>query len=85
MQLTHTRLGVELAGVARASGFRTTGTIYSGSQLKSWIPRLYRQPGPVFAAIKVTTQPAPMVLPARDGATLKDRFRDALLGDKAFA
>ncbi len=85
MQLTHTRLGVELAGVAKASGFRTTGTIHSAAQLKSWIPRLHRQPGPVFAAIKVTTQPAPMVLPLRDGAALKDRFRQALLGEKAFA
>ena len=85
MQLTHTRLGVELAGVAKASGFRATGTVYTAAQLRTWIPRMYRQPGPVFAAIKVTTQPAPMVLPVRDGATLKDRFRQALLGDKAFA
>lgn len=83
MQLTHTRLGVELAGVAKASGFRTAGTLYSAAQLRSWIPRLYRHPGPVFAAIKVTTQPAPMVLPVRDGATLKTRFREALLGAKA--
>ncbi|KPK19490.1 MAG: aldehyde dehydrogenase [Betaproteobacteria bacterium SG8_41] len=85
MQLTHTRLGVELAGVAKASGFSTAGTVYTAAQLKTWIPRLFRAPGPVFAAIKVTTQPAPMVLPLRDGAALKDRFRQALLGDKAFA
>jgi thiamine pyrophosphate-dependent acetolactate synthase large subunit-like protein len=85
MQWTHTRLGVELAGVAKASGFRAAGTLYSAAQLKSWIPRLIRQPGPVFAAVKVTTQPAPMVLPVRDGATLKDRFRQALLGDTALA
>ena len=83
MQLTHTRLGVDLAGVAKASGFRTAGTVYSAGQLRSWIPRLLREPGPVFAAIKVTTQPAPMVLPARDGATLKTRFREALLGARA--
>ena len=83
MQLTHTRLGVELAGVAKASGFRTAGTVYSAVQLRSWIPRLLREPGPVFAAIKVTTQPAPMVLPVRDGATLKTRFREALLGARA--
>ena len=85
MQLTHTRLGVELAGVAKASGFRTSGTVYTAAQLKSWIPRFYRQSGPVFASIKVTTQSAPMVLPVRDGSTLKDRFREALLGDEAFA
>ncbi len=85
MQLTHTRLGVELAGVAKASGFSAAGTVYTAAQLKTWIPRLFRAPGPVFAAVKVTTQPAPMVLPVRDGPTLKNRFRHALLGDKAFA
>jgi len=84
MQLTHTRLGVELAGVAKASGFRASGTLYTAAQLKTWIPRFYRQSGPVFAAIKVTTRPAPMVLPLRDGATLKTRFREALLGTRAY-
>lgn len=84
MQLTHTRLGVELAGAAKASGFRAAATVYTEAQLKSWIPRLCRQPGPLFAAVKVTTRPAPMVLPVRDGPTLKDRFREALLGAKAY-
>ena len=84
MQLTHTGLGVELAGVAKASGFSAAGTAYSAAQLKTWIPRFYRQRGPLLAAIKVTTRPAPMVLPLRDGAALKDRFRQALLRGKAF-
>ncbi|MGQ0525115.1 MAG: thiamine pyrophosphate-dependent enzyme, partial [Betaproteobacteria bacterium] len=53
MQITHTRLGVDLAGMAKAAGFATTGTIYSAAQLKSWIPRLYKVPGPAFAVIKV--------------------------------
>lgn len=85
MQETHTRFGVDLAGVAKSSGFRAAGTVYSAAQLRTWIPRLYRQPGPVFAAIKVTTQPAPMVLPLRDGVAIKNRFREALLGaEEAF-
>ncbi len=83
MQLTHTRLGVDLAGIARASGFRAAGTVYSGAQLKTWLPRLLRQPGPVFADIKVTTERAPLVLPEREGPLLKNRFREALLGGKA--
>ncbi|MCI3953013.1 MAG: ilvG 3 [Burkholderiales bacterium] len=85
MQLTHTRLGVDLAGMAKAAGFATTGTIYSAAQLKSWIPRLYKVPGPVFAVIKVKPDRLPMVLPPRDGTVLKHRFRHALLGDAAFA
>ena len=84
MQITHTRLGVDLAGMAKAAGFATTGTIYTAAQLKTWIPRLYRQPGPVFAVIKVKADRAPMVLPPRDGTVLKNRFRHALLGDAAF-
>jgi len=80
MQLTHTRHGVDLAGMARAAGFRAAGTIYSAAQLKTWIPRLYRQPGPLFATIKVTTHRAPTVLPLRDGTAIKNRFREALLG-----
>ena len=85
MQLTHTRLGVDLAGMAKAAGFATTGTIYSAAQLKSWIPRLYKVPGPAFAVIKVKPDRLPMVLPPRDGTVLKNRFREALLGPAAFA
>ena len=85
MQITHTRLGVDLAGMAKAAGFSTTGTIYTQAQLKTWMPRLYRQPGPVFAVIKVKADRAPMVLPPRDGTVLKNRFRHALLGDAALS
>jgi thiamine pyrophosphate-dependent acetolactate synthase large subunit-like protein len=84
MQQTHTREGVDLAGMARAAGFRAAGTIYTASQLRTWIPRFYRGAGPLFASIKVTTQYAPTVLPMREGAAIKHRFREALLGGKAF-
>jgi thiamine pyrophosphate-dependent acetolactate synthase large subunit-like protein len=83
MQITHTRLGVDLAGMAKAAGFATSGTIYSAAQLKTWIPRLYKVPGPVFAVVKVKPDRLPMVLPPRDGTVLKNRFRQALLGDAA--
>ena len=76
-------LGVDLSGVAKAAGFRACGTVYGAAQLKTWIPRLYRQAGPLFVNIKVTTEPAPLVLPVRDGPTLRNRFREALLGAKA--
>lgn len=83
MQQTHTRLGVDLAGMAKAAGFRAAGTIYSTAELKAWIPRIHREPGPVFAAVKVTTAKAPLILPARDGTVLKNRFREQLLGAQA--
>lgn len=84
MQETHTRHGVDLAGVAQAAGFRAAATIRDTSQLKDWIPRLYRERGPLFATIKVTTHHVPMVLPLRDGTAIKHRFREALLGAKAY-
>ena len=83
MQATHTRHGVDLPAMARAAGFKSAGTVYSAQQLKTWIPRFYRQPGPMFCTIKVTTAPAPLVLPVREGTALKHRFREALLGLKA--
>ena len=83
MQQTHTRFGVDLAGMAKAAGFRAADTIYSAAQLKIGISRIHRQPGPVFAAIKVTTAKAPLILPPREGTVLKNRFREALLGDRA--
>jgi thiamine pyrophosphate-dependent acetolactate synthase large subunit-like protein len=83
MQPTHTRHGVDIPAMARAAGFRSSGTVYTAQQLKTWIPRFYRQPGPVFCSIKVTTAPAPLVLPVREGTALKHRFREALLGAKA--
>jgi len=84
MQATHTRLGVDLAGVAKAAGFQGCGTLYTQAQLAAWLPRLQRQPGPVFAAIKVMAERAPLVLPIRDGPTLEQRFREALLGTSAY-
>ena len=83
MQPTHTRYGVDLPAMARAAGFRAAGTVYTASQLKAWMPRFYRQPGPVFCSIKVTTADAPLVLPLRDGPAIKHRFREALLGARA--
>lgn len=84
MQPTHTGRGVELAGMARAANFAATATIYTTQQLKTWIPKFHRGLGPVFAAIKVTTKPVPMTLPLRDGTHIKNRFREALLGNAAF-
>jgi thiamine pyrophosphate-dependent acetolactate synthase large subunit-like protein len=84
MQPAHTARGVELAGIARAANFAAAGTIYTAQQLKSWIPKFHRGAGPVFAAIKVTTNAVPMTLPVRDGTEIKNRFRQALLGEAAF-
>lgn len=79
MQATHTQTGTDLAGMAAAAGFRATATVRSAADAKIWIPKLYA-PGPVFIDFKVAADVKPLVLPARDGALLKLRFRRALLG-----
>jgi thiamine pyrophosphate-dependent acetolactate synthase large subunit-like protein len=78
MQHTHTAQGVDLNGVAAACGFK----IFEFEKLNAAI---HSAKGPNFAAIKVQAEKIPLVLPPREGALLKARFRRALLGPKADA
>lgn len=84
MQPTHTSRGVDLAGVAKAAGFGTSGTVSTLPEVKTWIPKLYHAPGPVFLDIKVNANRYPLSIRLRDGVHIKNRFREALLGAKAF-
>ena len=85
MQPTHTAHGVDLAAVARACGFRTTGTLREQREVEAALPAIRTAPGPVLYVAKVRAEPLPFALPPRDGALLKDRFRHALLGPSATA
>jgi thiamine pyrophosphate-dependent acetolactate synthase large subunit-like protein len=78
MQVTHTAHGVDLNAVARGCGLK----ILSGD-LQEIRESVHGQPGPNFAAIKVQAEKIPLVLPPREGALLKARFRRALLGPEA--
>lgn len=83
MQDTHTKHGVDLAGIATAAGFARSTTVYNDDELEASVPVIYQQTGPIFTVVKVTTTPAATVLPPRDGAYLKNRFRQSLLRGKA--
>jgi thiamine pyrophosphate-dependent acetolactate synthase large subunit-like protein len=83
MQATHTAHGVDLAGIAAAAGFPLTGTIRALEELEAARQIIRTDAGPIFYAIKVRAEPLPFVLPLKDGAHLKDRFRQALLGPDA--
>jgi thiamine pyrophosphate-dependent acetolactate synthase large subunit-like protein len=83
MQRTHTAFGVDLPGMAKAAGFKTTALVRTKAELERAVTLLFAAPGPVFACVKVSTNPAPMVLPSRDGPWILRRFRHNLLGAKA--
>ena len=85
MQATHTAHGVDLAGIAAAAGFPVAGTIRAPEEVDAARQIIRTEQGPIFYAIKVRAEPLPFVLPPKDGAHLKDRFRLALLGPDAAA
>ena len=83
MQASHTARGVDLTGIAAAAGFPHAETIRTHRELASWIPRAYEERGPIFAVVKVSSDPAPVVVPPRDGTRLKHRFRGHVLGEES--
>lgn len=83
MQATHTASGVDLAAIAKASLFRNALTVTEAKQLPEVVALAHRATGPNFATIKVVAEKIPIVLPPREGALLKARFRRALLGPGA--
>jgi hypothetical protein len=83
MQPTHTASGIDLAGMAAKAGFPVTATVAAAPQIADAVTSLRTAAGPVFVVFKVSAARDPLVLPPRDGAYLKHRFREALLGPAA--
>jgi thiamine pyrophosphate-dependent acetolactate synthase large subunit-like protein len=83
MQETHTAHGVDLAAIARASGFASGVLLREAAGLAALRRTIHEAPGPNFAQVKVAAEKLPLVLPPREGALLKNRFRSALLGEGA--
>jgi thiamine pyrophosphate-dependent acetolactate synthase large subunit-like protein len=83
MQATHTAAGVDLAAAALACKFPYSKTLVAKNEIEELRKTLHDRPGPNFAAVKVVAEKLPLVLPPREGALLKARFRRAVLGDSA--
>ena len=81
MQLSATADEADIAAVANGCGIKTAVTINNDNELKKALPELFEIPGPSLWVIKVRAENLDFVLPPKDGAFLKDRFRRALLGD----
>jgi thiamine pyrophosphate-dependent acetolactate synthase large subunit-like protein len=84
MQPTHTARGVSLAGMAKAASFTVAETIFSEAELEHGVAAAYDTPGAVLLDVKVSSKRYPMSIRMRDGAHIKNRFRENLLGQRAF-
>lgn len=78
MQPTHTAYGVDLAGMAKCAGFAHAVRVASPSAVTRLHTLITRGDGPVFAQVKVASEPLPLVLPPRNAVLLRERFREAL-------
>jgi thiamine pyrophosphate-dependent acetolactate synthase large subunit-like protein len=83
MQATHTAFGIDLAAAAKACGFSSTSRVESEAALAGLRAAIHAPQGPLFAQVKVAPDKLKLTLPPRDGAHLKNRFREALLGPDA--
>lgn len=78
MQESHTDCGISLAGVARACGIEQVCDVADEAGLRDFAARLAGFESTLFARIAIAADDKPRVLPSRDGALLKTRFRTAL-------
>jgi thiamine pyrophosphate-dependent acetolactate synthase large subunit-like protein len=83
MQPTHTAYGVDLAGAATACRFASASLIDTKAGVAGLRDAIHAMRGPLLAQVKVAADKLALVLPPRDGAHLKNRFREALLGAEA--
>ena len=79
-QLSATAHGTDLTAIARASRMNTVDEITDMASVGALAARLHTCEGPLFANIKIAPGEAEKVLPSRDGAYLRSRFREAVLG-----
>ena len=83
MQDTHTKFGVDLAGMARAAGIADARLIREAAEVHALRDAIHAGNGPLFAQIKVDEASEPLVLPPREASILQARMRDAILGPEA--
>ena len=79
-QRTVTGRGANLAAIAAGAGFGAAKLVTAEAELAEGVRLCREEPGPVFVAFKVNDAPETPALPPKDGAFLKTRFRQAVVG-----
>jgi thiamine pyrophosphate-dependent acetolactate synthase large subunit-like protein len=77
---TESGAGTDLSLIAKGCGIADTGTVRRQDEVPQLVKDLRTRKGPVFRLVKVMVEKLDFVMPPQDGAYLKDRFRQALLG-----
>jgi thiamine pyrophosphate-dependent acetolactate synthase large subunit-like protein len=77
-QPSHTAGGVDMVTVARGCGFATCLEVADEAALADLAACLKSLDGLLFARVAIRLEEPPRVLPEKDGAVLKRRFRAAL-------
>lgn len=77
-QRTNTGRGSDIAAIARASGISDAGTVRTEREVGRAVTALTGDGKLALRVFKVRMEELPLVMPPRDGALLRDRFRRAL-------
>jgi thiamine pyrophosphate-dependent acetolactate synthase large subunit-like protein len=77
---TNSGAGADLAMIARGCGIADSASVHTSDEVAPLVRDLRTGKGPVFRLVKVMVEKLEFVMPPQDGAHLKDRFRQALLG-----
>ncbi len=77
---TDSGAGADLAMIAKGCGIADIGAVHEQSEVGTLVKDLRGKKGPIFRLVKVMVEKLEFVMPPQDGAHLKDRFRQALLG-----
>ena len=83
MQMSHTSLGTDLVGIAKACSLAWSITAQDLSAVQLIAQHVNAKNGPGLANVLIQAHEYPKALPARDGVYLKNRFR-ATLGLETF-
>ena len=82
-QKTHTGHCVDLSAIAIGAGIKNSSIIKTNDQLLFLSSNINLIKELTFSQIKINNEEGPLVLPIREGAYIKTRFRKAVLAETA--